>query len=51
MDGKEVAYFSNSKLYVTHVESMDKISVGTEENGFLDIFTTELGVAFAWRTR
>lgn len=50
-DGKELAYFSDNKLYVTRVEAMEQISVGTAENGFLDIVTTPEGVGLKWRTQ
>lgn len=45
-----MAYFSNSKLYVTQIEAVDQLSIGTSSNGFLDIVTTDTGVGFKWRT-
>lgn len=42
--GKELAYFSDHKLYVTQLEAVEQISIGTAENGFLDIITTPTGV-------
>lgn len=48
--GQEVAYFSDHKLYVTRLEVVERISVGTAVNGYLDIVTTGEGVAFVWRS-
>lgn len=48
--GQEVAYFSDHKLYVTRLEVVERISVGTAVNGYLDIVTTDEGVAFVWRS-
>ncbi len=47
--GDPVAYFSDNKLYVTNVEAIERLSVGTTVNGFLDIVTTATGVGFLWR--
>ena len=47
--GDPVAYFSNNKLYVTNVEAIERLSVGTPANGYLDIVTTATGVGFLWR--
>jgi phage minor structural protein len=47
--GQELAYFSDNKLYVTRLEAVEQISIGTESNGFLDIVTTPTGVGFKWR--
>lgn len=32
--GKELAYFSDNKLYVTQLEAVEQISIGTSTNGF-----------------
>ena len=48
-NGDPVAYFSNNKLYVTNVEAIERLSVGTPANGYLDIVTTATGVGFLWR--
>ena len=48
--GDAVAYFSNNKLYVTNVEAIERMSIGTDSNGFLDIVTTATGVGFLWRS-
>ena len=48
--GNEVAYFSDNKLFVTRLETVQQISIGTAYNGFLDIETTPLGVGFKWRS-
>lgn len=32
--GKELAYFSDNKLYVTQMEAVEQISIGTAANGF-----------------
>ncbi len=32
--GKELAYFSDNKLFVLQLEAVEQISVGTEENGY-----------------
>lgn len=42
--GTELAYFSDNKLYVTRLEAVEQISIGTPENGYLDIITTPTGV-------
>ena len=47
--GDAVAYFSDNKLYVTNVEAIERLSVGTSLNGHLDIVTTDTGVGFLWR--
>ena len=49
MDGGEVAYFSDNKLYVTNVEAIERMSVGTPANGYLEMVTTDTGVGFMWR--
>lgn len=46
----EVAYFSDNKLFVTQLEVIERISIGTNANGYLDIVTTPTGVGFKWRT-
>lgn len=48
--GSELAYFSDNKLYVERLEAQEQISIGTEENGFLDIVTTATGVGLKWRS-
>lgn len=48
-NGSEVAYFSDNKLYVTNVEAIERLSVGTSANGYLDEVTTATGVGFLWR--
>ena len=50
MGGDELAYFSDNKLYVTKLEAVDQISIGTSANGYLDIVTTPTGVGFKWRS-
>ena len=47
--GTELAYFSDNKLYVTRLEAVEQISIGTSVNGFLDMVTTPTGVGFKWR--
>ena len=47
--GTELAYFSDNKLYVTRLEAVEQISIGTSVNGYLDIVTTPTGVGFKWR--
>jgi len=48
--GKEMAYFSDNKLYVTRLEVVEQISIGTAANGYLDMVTTPTGVGFKWRS-
>ena len=48
--GKEMAYFSDNKLYVTRLEVVEQISIGTSGNGYLDMVTTPTGVGFKWRS-
>lgn len=48
--GKEMAYFSDNKLYVTRLEVVEQISIGTPSNGYLDMVTTPTGVGFKWRS-
>ena len=48
--GTEMAYFSDNKLYVTRLEAVEQISIGTSTNGYLDIVTTPTGVGFKWRS-
>ena len=45
----EVAYFSDNKLYITNVEAIQSLSIGTKEDGFLMMVTTSTGVGFVWR--
>ena len=47
--GDPVAYFSDNKLYVTNVEAIERMSIGTPQNGYLEMVTTETGVGFMWR--
>lgn len=47
----ELAYFSDNKLYVTRLEAVEQISIGTAVNGYLDIVTTPMGVGFKWRSQ
>ena len=46
----EVAYLSDNKLYVTQLEVVERVSIGTPTNGYLDIVTTPTGVGFKWRS-
>ena len=48
--GTELAYFSDNKLYVTRLEAVEQISIGTPANGYLDIITTPTGVGLKWRS-
>ena len=48
--GTELAYFSDNKLYVTRLEVVEQISIGTPSNGYLDMVTTPTGVGFKWRS-
>ena len=43
-------FSTRSKLYVTKLEAVDQISIGTSANGYLDIVTTPTGVGFKWRS-
>ncbi len=49
-NGSELAYFSDNKLYITRLEVIEQISIGTAINGYLDIVTTPTGVGFMWRS-
>ena len=49
-NGTELAYFSDNKLYVTRMEAVEQISIGTATNGYLDMVTTPSGVGFKWRS-
>jgi hypothetical protein len=48
-DGEQVAYISNSKLYITNAEISGSLSVGNLDNGYLEILSTPSGVGFVWR--
>ena len=48
--GSPVAYFSDNKLYITHVEAIEKISIGSPTHQYLDIVTTDTGVGLLWRS-
>lgn len=48
-DGTEVAYISNNKLHITEARVTDRLSIGTEENGYFDWITTSKGLALKWR--
>jgi hypothetical protein len=48
-DGEQVAYISNSKLYITNAEISGSLSVGNPDNGYLEILSTPSGVGFVWR--
>ena len=47
--GTQQAYFFDNKLYVTRLEAVNHIFIGTSTNGYLDIVTTPTGVGFIWR--
>lgn len=50
MNGQtEIAYMSNSYLYITKARFTDSFSVGTEANGYFDWITTETGLGIKWR--
>lgn len=48
-DGKEIAYISNNRLYITEARITSKLSMGTEENGCFEWITNESGLALKWR--
>lgn len=48
-DGKEIAYISNNRLYITEARITSKLSMGTEENGCFEWITNEYGLALKWR--
>ena len=48
--GKELAYISDNKLFVTRLEVVEQMSIGTQANGYLDMITTPNGVGLIWRT-
>ena len=48
-DGKEIAYISNNRLYITEARITSKLSMGTEENGCFEWITNEAGLALKWR--
>lgn len=48
-DGKEIAYISNNRLYITEARITNKLSMGTEENGCFEWITTDAGLALKWR--
>lgn len=48
--GNEVAYIQYNKLYIRSAEIMERISIGSAENGgFFDWITTETGMGLKWR--
>lgn len=49
-EGRELAYFSDNKLYVTQMEAVQQMSIGTPKNGYLDMITTPSGVGMKWHT-
>lgn len=48
-DGKEIAYISNNRLYITEARITSKLSMGTEENGCFEWITNASGLALKWR--
>lgn len=48
-DGVEIAYISNNKLHITEARVTEKLSIGTEDNGYFDWITTSTGMALKWR--
>lgn len=48
-NGEEVAYISNRKQHITDARVTQKMSVGTEDNGYFDWITTSTGQALKWR--
>ena len=48
-DGSEVAYISNNRMHITEARVTEKLSIGTEDNGYFDWITTNTGLALKWR--
>ena len=48
-NGMEIAYISNHKLYITEAQVADKLSIGTEKNGYFEWITTEAGLGIKWK--
>lgn len=48
-DGVEIAYISNNRLYITEARITNKLSIGTDANGFFEWVMMESGLALKWR--
>lgn len=47
-EGREIAYISNNRLYITEARITDKLSIGTDTGAFEWVMTTS-GLALKWR--
>lgn len=48
-NGVEIAYISNNRLHITEARVTEKLSIGTEDNGYFDWITTSTGLGLKWR--
>lgn len=48
-NGVEIAYISNNRLHITEARVTEKLSIGTENNGYFDWITTSTGLGLKWR--
>jgi len=48
-DGAEVAYMSNSAMYITNARVTNTLSVGKQSDGWFDWIMTEDGLAMKWK--
>ena len=48
-NGVEIAYISNNRLHITEARVTEKLSIGTENNGYFDWITTATGLGLKWR--
>lgn len=45
----EVAYISNSSMFITNARVTETLSIGDEENGYFDWTVTQTGLGLKWR--
>ena len=45
----EVAFIQYNRMYITEARITDRLSIGTEENGYFDWVTTEDGLGLKWK--
>ena len=46
---QEVAFIMHSSMYITEARITDRLSIGTETNGYFDWVTEEDGLGLKWK--
>ena len=48
-NGEEVAFIQYNRMHITEARVTDRLSIGTEDNGYFDWVTTNDGLGLKWR--